>query len=282
MNKITFTKVKADSAFIQAENPEHIYVSKDNVLFYLVESNKGPIQIHNGRGKVIAVLPRHVVHADYVLTVQQVKPDRWMLLHYDEEKETNVICVFSCEGEVMKEFSVGEGIADCQVDDVHQIWISYFDEGIFSGFEMSRSDLVALDIDGNIIFDYGDIVNVHNLPSIDDCYGMNVLGDEIWLYYYSEFPVVQLKNNHLHNWWPDTNLGDYLSGGFAVWDNVLLFEAAEQELMTYSLQTKEFSSAIAVDEQGNRLDFWDCFYKGASIYLRTDEGVYRFTPNEAE
>ena len=53
----------------------------------------------------------------------------------------------------------------------------------------------CFDSTGQLIFDsYDQYVEKYNIPYIDECYAMNVIDGDVWLYYYSEFPLVQMKD----------------------------------------------------------------------------------------
>jgi hypothetical protein len=76
------------------------------------------------------------------------------------------------------------------------IWASYFDEGVF-GAGIGRNGLVCFDPLGEPLFRYAELAQSTGMPSIDDCYALNVCNDRVWLSYYSDFPLVCLKDFQL-------------------------------------------------------------------------------------
>ena len=67
--------------------------------------------------------------------------------------------------------------------------------------------IVAFDSKGQLIFNHYDrYVERFNVPPIDDCYTMNVIDGDVWLYYYSEFPLVQMKDKKIHMSWNEINV----------------------------------------------------------------------------
>ncbi|XRG79907.1 hypothetical protein V5E38_06210 [Rossellomorea sp. GAMAL-10_SWC] len=84
---------------------------------------------------------------------------------------------------------LGDGVEDVQVGK-EGIWISYFDEGVF-GRGISTEGLVLFSLEGKVLFRYhSDLLKG---PSIDDCYAISKgKGSTIWLFPYSEFPLIQL------------------------------------------------------------------------------------------
>ena len=91
------------------------------------------------------------------------------------------------EGNVLRELTFGDGIADCIVKADGTIVTSYFDEGVMGNYGWKKpigsSGLVAWTAEGEILW----------RPDRDilDCYAMNVDEEgDLWYYYYTDFLLV--------------------------------------------------------------------------------------------
>lgn len=145
--------------------------------------------------------------------------------------------LYETDGSEYCKFYAGEGIQDCQVDVNQDIWISYSDEGIFGESPIGANGIVAFDPTGKLIFNnYDQYVERFNVPPIDDCYAMNVIDGDVWLYYYSEFPLVQMKDKNFHMLWNEINLTmEIWSESFAVVQDKVVFITRDKKLVVYDL-----------------------------------------------
>jgi len=79
------------------------------------------------------------------------------------------------------------------VDGLGQIWVSYFDEGLFGNYgwrtPIGRSGLCCFTNSGQRIWEYE---SPSGFDGICDCYALNVSRDGVWAYYYSEVPIVRV------------------------------------------------------------------------------------------
>jgi hypothetical protein len=83
-----------------------------------------------------------------------------------------------------------------------QIWVGYFDEGVFGG-GIGRAGAVCFDAAGKPVFRYNEFAIAQNLPPVADCYTLNVAEDAVWLCYYTAFPLVCLRDMQFDRVWPD-------------------------------------------------------------------------------
>lgn len=100
------------------------------------------------------------------------------------------------DGTPCGELLLGDGIESVQVTGTGEIWTSYFDEGVYGnyGWELpvGASGLIAWNRQGEQLHAFSPPAG---LGPIDDCYALNVPGDhDVWLYYYSEFALVHLRD----------------------------------------------------------------------------------------
>jgi hypothetical protein len=113
--------------------------------------------------------------------------------------------IFDEKGTLLSSIVAGDGIQHVQATSAGDIWIGYFDEGVYSGGKLEGSGLVCLTEEGQPRLQYWiDVGEPNALPCIDDCYALNVSGeDEVWTSYYSSFPVVRLRRKSLDKAWLD-------------------------------------------------------------------------------
>ncbi|MGG5255345.1 hypothetical protein ACQYAD_18115 [Neobacillus sp. SM06] len=246
-----------------------------NIVLITINSNNIPFIIYyNTRTTDRNFAPLNIeIVLDDLLFVQPIDQKNWLLIcNY----EKNNALIMNNQGEIIKKFYVGEGIQDCQVDKFNNIWISYFDEGIFGDSIIGNNGIVAFDSQGQILFtDYNVLIEKNNVPPIDDCYAMNVNEDEVWLYYYSEFPLVRMKNKKLLGYWPNVNLKENgISNGFAIGKDEVLFGTNNKKLVLYSLSERTMQEIIPFGEQGKKIEFISYIGRGSFLYLQTENDIY--------
>ncbi len=94
---------------------------------------------------------------------------------------------------------LGDGIQNIAVDALGRIWAGYFDEGVFGNFGWSdpglppigAAGLVCFNATGEKLWEYPQ----ERHASIDDCYALNVCGDEAAIYFYSDFPICNVSRD---------------------------------------------------------------------------------------
>lgn len=142
--------------------------------------------------------------------------------------------VYSFEGKFVREILLGDGIQTVQATSEGVIWTSYFDEGVFGndGWNdpVGASGLVAFDQFGIKTCEFEPRAG---LDPICDCYALNVASDEdVWLYYYTDFPLVRLRRGRIESVWTMPVSG---SDAFAVFDGYALFRGGYEDRDTYRL-----------------------------------------------
>lgn len=111
--------------------------------------------------------------------------------------------VYGPDGQLRREFLLGDGIEHVASDVRGEIWVGYFDEGVFGNYgwgAMTTSEeqespvgwpgLVRFDGEGNMTWRYEP---PEGIGTIDDCYALNVGPDATWTCYYSYFPLVRIN-----------------------------------------------------------------------------------------
>jgi hypothetical protein len=120
----------------------------------------------------------------------------------NNEKERNA-SVYDKNGQLLRQFTLGDAINDMRVANNSEIWVSYFDEGVFGNTStphIGQPGLCCFSSNGELVwwFEAGD-----GLESIDDCYALNVFGNEAWTSYYSSFPIVRIDQAKKLTSWKD-------------------------------------------------------------------------------
>jgi hypothetical protein len=194
----------------------------------------------------------------------------------------------------LKSINLGDAINDVQSTADGLIWVSYFDEGIFGG-GIGANGLVCFDSDGKDIFRYAELAEKQHLPHVDDCYALNVSPEFTWLSYYSDFPLVELKDLRLTQSWD--NFGSF--SAFAIrGETVLGLPTRGGKVLEINRDTRVVREFDPIDDSNNRLtDFkgrlyqerfanmdaeWLQYYnpfqataKGSELYLHTESALFR-------
>jgi hypothetical protein len=106
--------------------------------------------------------------------------------------------VFGPDGALRREFLLGDGVEDVQTSARRDIWVSYFDEGVYGNLGWGETGgpapigapgLIRWRSNGEVSWKFEPADPDH---PIDDCYALNVADDATWACYYSEFPLVRV------------------------------------------------------------------------------------------
>jgi hypothetical protein len=191
--------------------------------------------------------------------------------------------VYTQDGLLADEILLGDGIAGVQATSSGVIWTSYSDEGVFGNFgwnsrnSLGASGLVAWSSSGEKLYEFK---RPDRLDAIVDCYAMNVPTDnDVWCYYYTEFPLVHLRNGRIVEYWKSPIAG---SRAFALGRGCVLFDGGYEDHDTYSLckLTRDPALTIAkqfrlVDESGEPIVARRVMGRGSSIYVIAQDAIYR-------
>jgi hypothetical protein len=215
---------------------------------------------------------------------EPVGRDRWLLVcarAADDQEHNAFIC--SSAGERINSFPAGDGIEDVQVThDGSEVWISYFDEGVFSGGNFGVEGLMGFESDGTPAFRYVTDAagrEPYNVPYITDCYALNVTSNgNVWLYYYTDFPLVRLHNGQVKAVW--NNLPFSGSHAFAVTDDRVLFGGGYNEtdrlhLMPLYNNAEGSETIMPVDTNGDPIAVTHrLFARGNRLYLLRNNDLF--------
>ena len=212
------------------------------------------------------------------LATVNVQPlaDGWLLC----EARGGRASVYDQAGKLKESIDLGDAIEDVQTTTDGKIWVSYFDEGVFGG-GIGQHGLVCFDALGKAIFKYLDFAEQNKLPFIHDCYALNVISDEeVWLSYYSDFPLVSIKNFQLDRIWKDFGC---MHGAFGVTADATIFPKCYTRInnekplllrrtLTVSPQTEQIE---AVDDGGMVIDNpFRATARGSDFFMWTEQALY--------
>ncbi|MEH0937965.1 hypothetical protein [Micromonospora psammae] len=123
--------------------------------------------------------------------------------------------VYDSDGRPVAAHILGDGIEHVATTRDGQVWVGYFDEGVYGNFGWGGPDgpppvgsrgLVRFSADFEPQWHYPS--HVDNLwGAIDDCYALNVADDAVWTCYYTGFPLVRVREDELTGWRNDVAEG---------------------------------------------------------------------------
>ncbi|WP_002149942.1 hypothetical protein [Bacillus cereus] len=247
---------------------------KQNVMLLVQDKQNRPCMIYlDKNSENISTFNLNVnINVESVRCIQRIG-EKWLLI-FNYEDDNAVI--YNPDGSEHCKFYAGEGIQDCQVDVNEEIWVSYCDEGVFGESSIGANGIVAFDSTGHLFFNnYDQYVERFNVPPIDDCYAMNVIDGDVWLYYYSEFPLVQMKDKNFHMLWNEINVTmEIWSESFAVVQGKVVFITRDKKLVVYDLNNNHVYDMNLRNELGEPIQFVTYYSRGSVMYFQTDDTLY--------
>lgn len=209
--------------------------------------------------------------------VQPLGNDKWLLVRgrASGPKDKNA-CVYDMQGQRLWSFHAGDGIEDVQATEAETIWVSYFDEGVYSGNDLGSAGLIRFSERGEVLFRYDSLYAPHNVPVIDDCYALNVCSSkETWLYYYSDFSLVKLVDGKV-----EKSLHKMPVSGahaFAVGSERVLFSGSynkRKSLFLMDLASKRAKELRPVSQENRSIGSFRGFARRSRLYLATEESLF--------
>ena len=195
--------------------------------------------------------------------------------------------VLDDSGNTKQTIDLDSGIESLQTTPDGHIWVSYFDEGVYSNLKVAPSGLACFDPKGEVVFRFDTFADEHKLPQIDDCYTLNVDGERVWLCYYSDFPLVCIKNFKLERVWEEFGATKALAVRA---ESFLRFPAySAPYLTTRTFQSNQESivhlqgvGGKSLSEPVGELDEdrkpyvvpFDCIGRGSRMYVIGPDAVY--------
>ncbi|MDC0710788.1 hypothetical protein POL68_20090 [Stigmatella sp. ncwal1] len=118
--------------------------------------------------------------------------------------------LYTPEGQLTHQLTLGDGIQDIQVARNGEIWVSYFDEGVFGNHGWTQPigapGLVCFGLEGQVLWNF---TEPGGMEGMADCYALNVADDATWACYYTGFPVVRIAPDRTTRAWKNPITGAY-------------------------------------------------------------------------
>lgn len=125
------------------------------------------------------------IHLEKAPDFFRVKDGFLYFLYVIHTEKSSILKVYQIDGRKIKEFLVGDAVQVCEIDEKANLWIGYFDEGIFSEDPLSQQGLVSFSNTGHPLYLFNEISESNQVPHIDECYAACSTGESIWVCYYS-------------------------------------------------------------------------------------------------
>ena len=150
------------------------------------------------------------------ITVQPMPGGRFLLAgarcrRRPEGPDRNAV-LYDTDGQVVSEHVLGDGIGHVLATSAGQVWVGYFDEGIYGNYGWGRAESEELVGAYGIVrfspglepaWHYPKYTEVGPWDAISDCYALNVDDTSTWACYDSDFPVVRIRDGAVTGWHND-------------------------------------------------------------------------------
>ena len=119
--------------------------------------------------------------------------------------------IFDNQGSVERRFCLGDGIEHLQCDARRNIWVGYFDEGVFGNDDWTPDTaLVEARLGINRFDEHGRMSWAYPNEDLADCYAMNVTPEAVWACYYPYFPILRIGWDGSSRLWENSTKGAHL------------------------------------------------------------------------
>lgn len=188
--------------------------------------------------------------------------------------------VYDPSGTLIREILLGDGIEQVFVSKGKTVWVSYFDEGIFGNYgwenPLGSSGLVEWTLDGKKCYEFGP---ADGLGYMADCYSLNIdLHEDVWCYYYTDFPIVRIKDRAIVDYWESPVKG---ASRFSVSFPYILFAGGYKDRSLFQLVKLHKGRKANIirkfrleDKQGAMLDIGLIAVRGENMAVLSDGSVY--------
>lgn len=199
-----------------------------------------------GMAETVRIAEMPLAHA----TVQPLPGDRFLVVaarcRWRSDGPDRNAHVYDSGGAVVAEYVFGDGIEDVLTTPSGDAWVGYFDEGVYGNYgwggpgpePLGSCGLARFGPDGEQDWRF----SPDDTATIDDCYALNVTGETAWACYYSDFPVVEVKDGNVTAWRNDHAHGARslvidehrvgMAGGYRpVRDRLVIGELGDSELL---------------------------------------------------
>jgi len=189
--------------------------------------------------------------------------------------------IYNFKNQIVNEFCAGSYFNDIQIGKNGEIWVAEGDIAILGNWAPAKSGLCCFNINGQLLYKF-DSKNI----SIYDCDAINVTGNDIWFYYYTdskyihiidkktesivESPVHGVKHFSLLSEKNDISI--LMDGGFDSKKEYNLFDLKDNKFNkggVFQFVNENDEILECCRSQGEKL----CFWKNNNFYLTTIDYV---------
>ncbi|WP_435124392.1 hypothetical protein [Micromonospora tulbaghiae] len=116
--------------------------------------------------------------------------------------------VYDSAGHVEARATLGDGIAHVFTTTSGQVWVGYFDEGVYGNYGWGDGNAAPPIGNAGLVRFSPQLEPTWRFPShgdndwgaISDCYALNVTDEAVWTCYYTDFPIVQIRGDAVTGW----------------------------------------------------------------------------------
>ncbi len=117
--------------------------------------------------------------------------------------------LYDPDGQVISQHVLGDGIEHVLATSTGQVWVGYFDEGIYGNYGWGQADtqepigaygIVRFSPGLEPAWHYPRYTEVGPWDAISDCYALNVDDTCAWACYDTDFPVVRIREDTVTGW----------------------------------------------------------------------------------
>ncbi|WP_405062760.1 hypothetical protein OG474_14300 [Kribbella sp. NBC_01505] len=189
--------------------------------------------------------------------------------------------IHDAAGNLQAEGVLGDGIEHIQTTESGQIWVGYFDEGVYGHLYWGSAAVGGaglLRFTPDLMVDWTYSAADAGLEIIDDCYALNVVGETAWCCYYADFSLIAVQANAVRSWRNkvrgarailvhDNRVALY--GGYSNHRHRLVTAHRDQKALT------NYRDYRLVLPGGKRIPRARTFARGSTLHIFADRTWYR-------
>ncbi|MET8837551.1 hypothetical protein ABZV78_27060 [Micromonospora sp. NPDC004540] len=116
--------------------------------------------------------------------------------------------IYGSNGRIEAQATLGDGIEHVFTTTSGEVWVGYFDEGVYGNYgwgdansapPMGSSGLVRFSPQLEQTWRFPSHVD-NQWGAISDCYALNVTDESVWTCYYTDYPIVQIRQDSVAGW----------------------------------------------------------------------------------
>ncbi|RZU76003.1 hypothetical protein EV384_4598 [Micromonospora kangleipakensis] len=124
-----------------------------------------------------------------------------------DDPDRNAV-IYDSEGHIEARATLGDGIEHVFTTTSGEVWVGYFDEGVYGNYGWGDRDAPPPIGNMGLIRFSPELQPAWRFPShvdntfgaISDCYALNVTDDAVWTCYYTDFPIVRVQGGEVTGW----------------------------------------------------------------------------------